>query len=67
LVLTKQLGVLVANIVVFERNLGVVEERGSKDKSVLALIKNKQRLVIHYAPNIDLNILAGFIKRLGFL
>jgi hypothetical protein len=41
MVLAKHPGVLVSNVVVFEGNLGIVEERGTKDKSVLALVKDK--------------------------
>jgi hypothetical protein len=65
MVLTKHPSVLVANTVVLECNLGIVEERGSKDKSVLALVKDKERLVIHYAFDVNLNVFAGSIKHLG--
>jgi hypothetical protein len=42
-----------------------VEEKGSKDKSVLALVKDKERLVIYYAFDVNLNVFAGSIKHLG--
>jgi uncharacterized membrane protein YcfT len=67
MVFTKHLGILVASVVVLEHNLSIVEERGSKDKSVLALVKDKERLVIYYAFDINLNVFAGFIKHLGIL
>ena len=41
MILTKQLSILVANIVVFKGNLGIIKERGFKDKSMLTLVKNK--------------------------
>ena len=41
MILTKQLSVLVANVVVFKGNLGIMKEKGFKDKSMLALVKNK--------------------------
>ena len=62
MVLTKQPSVLVASVVVFKGNLGIMKERGSKDKRVLAFVKDKQRLVIHYASNVNLNIFASSIK-----
>jgi len=40
MVLTKQLSILVASVVVFKRNLSIVKEKGFKDKGVLALIKD---------------------------
>jgi uncharacterized membrane protein YcfT len=62
MILTKQLSVLVANVVVFKGNLGIIKEKGFKDKSVLTLVKNKQCLIIYYAFNINLNVFAGLIK-----
>jgi len=62
MILTKQLSVLVASVVVFKGNLGIMKERGSKDKSVLTLVENKQCLMIHYASNINLDVFAGPIK-----
>jgi hypothetical protein len=41
MILTKQLSILVASIVVFKGNLGIMKEKGSKDKNILALVKNK--------------------------
>jgi hypothetical protein len=41
MILTKQPSVLVASVVIFKGNLGIIKERGSKDKSILALVKNK--------------------------
>jgi hypothetical protein len=32
---------------------------------MLALVKDKERLVIYYAFDINLNVFAGFIKHLG--
>jgi hypothetical protein len=65
MVLTKHLSVLVASTIVLKYNLGIMKERGSKDKSVLALVKDKERLVIYYAFNVNLNVFADFIKHLG--
>jgi uncharacterized membrane protein YcfT len=65
MVFTKHLGVLVASTVVLECNLGIMKEKGSKDKSVLALVKDKERLVIYYAFDVNLNVFAGSIKHLG--
>ena len=62
MILTKQPSVLVASVVVFKGNLGIIKERGSKDKSMLALVKNKQCLIIYYASNIDLDVFAGPIE-----
>jgi hypothetical protein len=62
MVFTKHLSVLVSSVVVFKGNLGIVEERGTKDKSVLALVKDKQRLVIYYLFNVNFNVFAGLIK-----
>jgi len=62
MILTKQLNVLVVNIVVFKGNLGIIKEKGFKDKSMLTLVKNKQCLIIYYASNIDLNVFVGLIK-----
>ena len=62
MVLTKQLSILVASVIVFKGNLGIIKERGFKDKRVLAFVKDKQRLVIYYASNVNLNIFASFIK-----
>jgi len=62
MILTKQPSVLVASVVVFKGNLGIIKERGSKDKSVLALIENKQCLMIYYASNIDLDVFASLIE-----
>jgi hypothetical protein len=42
-----------------------MEERRSKDECMLAIIKNKERLVVDYASNINFNVLAGSIERLG--
>ena len=39
-----------------------MKKKGFKDKRVLAFVKDKQRLVIYYAFNINLNIFASFIK-----
>jgi len=41
MILTKQLSILVANVIVFKGNLGIIKEKGFKDKSVLAFVKNK--------------------------
>jgi len=41
MILTKQPSILVASVVIFKSNLGIIKERGSKDKSVLTLVKNK--------------------------
>jgi len=62
MILTKQPSILVANVVVFKSNLGIIKERGFKDKSVLALVKNKQCLIIYYASNIDLDVFTGPIE-----
>jgi hypothetical protein len=42
-----------------------VEEGGSKNQGMLAVIENEKRLVVDYASNIDLNIFAGSIEHLG--
>jgi len=41
MILTKQPSILVANVVIFKSNLGIIKEKGFKDKSILALVKNK--------------------------
>src|ERR1700724_3259690 len=50
-VFSQHSGILVASVVVFEGNLGLMKERGSKNKGMLALIEDKQRLVIDYPSN----------------
>jgi hypothetical protein len=65
IVLTKHLGVLVASTVVLKYNLSIIKEKGFKDKSVLALVKDKERLVIYYAFDVNLNVFTSFIKHLG--
>jgi hypothetical protein len=67
MVFTKHLGVLVASVVVFEYNLSIIEEKRSKDKGMLTLIKNKQRLMIHYPFDVNFNIFASSIKHLSVL
>ena len=61
-VLTQHSSILIAIVVVFECNLGVMKERSSKNKGMLALIKDEQRLVIDYSSNIDFNVFVGPIK-----
>jgi len=62
MILTKQPSILVANVVVFKGNLGIIKERSSKDKSVLTLVENKQCLMIYYVSNINLDVFAGSIE-----
>jgi hypothetical protein len=64
-ILTKYPSVLVTIIVVLEGNLGIMEERSSKDKCILTIIENEKHLVVDYTSNIDLNIFAGSIEYLG--
>jgi hypothetical protein len=61
-VLTKNFCILVPYIVVLERNLSIMEERRPKDEGMLALIENKQRLVVNYAPNINFDVFIGLIE-----
>jgi hypothetical protein len=62
MIFTKQPSILVVSVVIFKGNLSIIKERGFKDKSVLALIKNKQCLIIHYVSNINLDVFVGLIK-----
>ena len=64
-ILAKYPSVLVTIIVVYEGNLGIMEERSSKNQGMLAVIENEKRLVVNYASNIDLNIFAGSIEYPG--
>src|ERR1700730_11417954 len=64
-ILAKYPSVLVTIIVVYEGNLGIMEERSSKDKCMLAIIENEKRLVVDNASNIDLNIFVGSIEYPG--
>jgi hypothetical protein len=45
--------------------LGIVEERSSKNKGVLAIIKNEQGLVVNYASNVDFHVFASPIEHSG--
>ena len=64
-ILAEYPGVLVTIIVVYKGNLGIMEERSSKNQGMLAVIENEKRLVVNYASNIDLNIFACSIEHLG--